>query len=629
MSLEIFSGYTSASRHHDFNIDVDELNEHSAKATQPQGVKINLKPHQLTLLQRCIEYEQSPLKVKDFKSVTACADENDTIDTRVGIIGDRYGAGKSYVILSLIMSNKLEDNRGIITRSFACDKVTFNIKPKKTNESINTNILVIPHNIVLQWENYIQSFNPDMKYIMVNKKAYESLLENPQKIKEYDLLVVSTTYYTRTANILQANNYKVQRIIYDEVDSLNIPGCKVVDSHFYWFVTASYGNTLYPRGYTKWEPSLGRYIWYANGIPNSGFIKNVLLELSNFVPISLHKLLVVKNHEGFVEKSLRLPDLYSHIIKCKTPIAINVLNGIVDKTIINFLNAGDVEGALMHINPKNKSSMDNIISLLIEKYNVELKNLQLKREMIEGYIFEAETERQSKLLKLKQKEDEIHARINMIKERVKGNNMCSICYDDIENQTIVPCCQNSFCFKCIHLWINNKAVCPMCKSKIVADKLLVVDNKALDDPNFTDNQEDSACGSDEEIHECNDKVKNFEILMSKRAPNSKFLIFSNYDNTLNNIIPILNNLHIRYEFLKGNASQINCTLNRYKQGNVDILLVNSRYYGSGMNIENTTDIIMMHKFDTEIEKQVIGRAHRLGRTSPLNVWYFLYENEMK
>lgn len=167
----------------------------------------------------------------------------------------------------------------------------------------------------------------------------------------------------------------------------------------------------------------------------------------------------------------------------------------------------------------------------------------------------------------------------------------------------------------------------MCKCKMLPNDLYIIDNNTST-MKPTEDAADKEVLDENEMHESFDKIKNLKILMSKRATGSKFLIFSNYDNTFTHIIPVLTELGIRFEYLKGNGSQINCILTRYKTGNVDVLLVNSRYYGSGMNIDNTTDVVMLHKFDTEIEKQVIGRAHRLGRTSPLNVWYFLYDNEI-
>jgi SNF2 family DNA or RNA helicase len=70
------------------------------------------------------------------------------------------------------------------------------------------------------------------------------------------------------------------------------------------------------------------------------------------------------------------------------------------------------------------------------------------------------------------------------------------------------------------------------------------------------------------------------------------------------------------------------TVAAYKTRDLDVLLVNSNNYGSGLNLENTTDVVLFHKLDSEVEHQVVGRALRMGRTSPLNVWYLLYEHEM-
>ena len=36
---------------------------------------------------------------------------------------------------------------------------------------------------------------------------------------------------------------------------------------------------------------------------------------------------------------------------------------------------------------------------------------------------------------------------------------------------------------------------------------------------------------------------------------------------------------------------------------------------------------MFHRFKQEMEEQIIGRAQRLGRTTPLNVYYLLHDNE--
>ena len=46
-----------------------------------------------------------------------------------------------------------------------------------------------------------------------------------------------------------------------------------------------------------------------------------------------------------------------------------------------------------------------------------------------------------------------------------------------------------------------------------------------------------------------------------------------------------------------------------------------------MNLENTTDIIIMHKMQGDIEMQAIGRAQRFGREGELRIWKLYYQNE--
>ena len=55
--------------------------------------------------------------------------------------------------------------------------------------------------------------------------------------------------------------------------------------------------------------------------------------------------------------------------------------------------------------------------------------------------------------------------------------------------------------------------------------------------------------------------------------------------------------------------------------------MNAQHYGSGLNLQMATDIVIYHEMVKELETQVIGRAQRLGRSEPLLVHYLLHENE--
>jgi hypothetical protein len=79
----------------------------------------------------------------------------------------------------------------------------------------------------------------------------------------------------------------------------------------------------------------------------------------------------------------------------------------------------------------------------------------------------------------------------------------------------------------------------------------------------------------------------------------------------------------------GKIKDIDNAVNEYKYGNAQILLSNSTLFGCGMNFENSSHILFVHKMDCEIEQQVIGRAQRMGRKSVLEIIYLQYENELE
>ena len=79
-------------------INITKLDEHDDQYNHKINCKIPLKPHQLTLLNKCLLREQK--YISDLKS-----NKYESMYTDVGVIADKVGSGKSFVILSMILSN--------------------------------------------------------------------------------------------------------------------------------------------------------------------------------------------------------------------------------------------------------------------------------------------------------------------------------------------------------------------------------------------------------------------------------------------------------------------------------------------------------------------------------------------
>ena len=103
--------------------------------------------------------------------------------------------------------------------------------------------------------------------------------------------------------------------------------------------------------------------------------------------------------------------------------------------------------------------------------------------------------------------------------------------------------------------------------------------------------------------------------------NKKILIFSNFNESFVIIKKWLEERKILYLELRGTKEKRDNTIDLYKSGNVNVLLLNTIHSGAGLNLQETTDIIMYHRLHDYQKTQVIGRANRIGRKVNLNVYY--------
>jgi hypothetical protein len=608
-------------------VETEEMNESYDRHDQPTDADITLWPHQLTMIARCIKYETQPVSLTDYTNLARnrhiC--QGDYFKTHIGIIGDRVGSGKSYTVLALVCATPAALPANTV-KSYGDNKMILSFTEKC--HVIATNMLVIPHNLVSQWRGYIAQFSDTLmsKTIFVYKSSHvDDLVGNVDLIAEARLVVVSAPYYNKVVHIVSSVNFKLSRVIFDEVDNINLPNCMCIDSNFYWFVTASYMNLLYPKGYYRYDANINKTVWYAHGLRNSGFVRNIFLDLYSTLSVDFVQVLVLKNCEEYIETSITLPPIQQHIVVCTSPIEISILDGYTDNEVIRSLNARDIASAMRHLKPSHMTTEENIISLQISKYTQEIFNYGIRINALFQMTYDTEEMREADILKITRKKQDVESKVDGIRSRIKTSNTCCICYEPMPSKTVTPCCSHAFCFVCLGTWLTTSRSCPMCKAALCSKDLMVVD----------DREGGVEAGGDMEVDEeldvdpAYDKVRNLEMLLrSKMSATSKVLIFSSYDMSFHCISNVLKKAGMEFRCLKGNEQHIRAIVKRYREQDLNVLFINAKNFGSGLNLENTTDIILFHKMDTEIEKQVIGRAQRFGRTAPLRLWYLLHENEM-
>lgn len=573
-----------------------ELNCDSPAIQQPEDIDIALKPHQLTAVYKCLEIESNPI------TITA----NMKVRTKIGVIGDDCGSGKSFIVMALL-TDRLARQDQMLQHGFCRNK--FIIESLDVTQKIKTKLLLIPHTLLNQWTGYLK-YIKNRNYIVVGKNT--TLRDMATKgISTYDFIVVTSTMFKGLLDMVTNQSLKFDRFIVDEADQIKITPCYMdIEASFYWFVSACPVNFMHPTG-MRLVDSNGRYFSckQVTGIKHTGYIRNMFSEISH---TSLVHNIVVKNEDAYVRASFTLLDVIFNTIRCKSSQAINVLYGIVNKNIMNCLNADDMDAAMGYISVNRKGNETNVISMLMEKFERNLANIGLELDF-NNLLQHESVEAKTRIIERIEKEmEKVRTDIENVKRRLTETHTCCICYDDIEKKAIVPCCSNAFCFKCINTWMSTSSACPLCKARISSDLIYVV-------------HEDR----NENLGEASlDKYGNLERLLKTFGPERRVLIFSEFDPSLEKIKLILNGTKMTFSNFKGHSASIARTIDNYKKGVVQVILANTNEFGYGMNLEMTTDVILFHRFTEDVTRQAIGRAQRSGRTTQLNVWKLLHDNEM-
>jgi SNF2 family DNA or RNA helicase len=124
-----------------------------------------------------------------------------------------------------------------------------------------------------------------------------------------------------------------------------------------------------------------------------------------------------------------------------------------------------------------------------------------------------------------------------------------------------------------------------------------------------------------------DKVDTLVHIISQK-PNGKFLIFSRIDVAFYKIMAALEKECVTYAEIKGSTQTMMNTLERFRNGNLRVILLNTHHAGSGIDISCATDVIIFHNMKSA-KVQAVGRAQRVGRTEPLHVHNLCYAHEME
>lgn len=500
-----------------------ELNDKSKRTLQPDNLNIPLKDHQLAMLFKCLQIEKN--------SVSPYC-----------ILGDKAGSGKTAVMISLIL----------------CDKII----NKKTK-----NLIIVPQNIHSQWLGEFNKFcKKDFLSIkeFINYSDITGLFFDDSVIEDNDVIITTSMYYNLVMGIINQKKIVIKRIIFDEIDNIS----NVIDNGN--FKSKIKNTIMFPESDKSDKNVPQQHLWFISASYENCITKKGFEFKDEIIPHNELKNIICKCCDSFINKNL----------------------GIFSQTVKN-IHCDDISDIFSDC--LSVEQFDNINSLNFKKgfsrisNEVPLNSKDLLKLGLKDYLFKYD------------KHQEI---INSIKNslKIKDENLKEKMINEEESG-------KKFIEKIIHEYY--KCVETLLEELTIYEKI----NKII---KFIDSYETKNLKIE--------KIKDIAIKITKK---DKILLFSDFTGSFEIINLIFKKYNIKCEELNGGSiKNTDSIINNYKNKDTTVLLMNSSYEGCGLNLENTTHILFLHKTSEILYNQVIGRALRIGRKTNLTITTLLNKNEI-
>jgi hypothetical protein len=520
---------------------VERLTDRSPRAS-PYNARLELRDHQQAMLARCMRIEELAI------ANAGPLPDNPT----VGLLADKPGSGKTFVILSLAMMDR---QRGKGARGGG--------QGQGGAPPGGPNVIVVPHAIHGQWTDAVTRLCGSALTVrsFVEYADSAALYHNAAPLLRQDLVITTPLYFNVVADAMREAGIRARRVVIDEVDNgvdelirADLP------CDFKWLVSASYlvrarAPPAEASGFRRWfQPKAKREAdaVYADA--------------------------VCLCQDAFVDRCFPLEPPLLRAVECRS-LPLERLAGVLDDADMRAANALD-PGAVRLRNVETvaldeAALLRNVTDDLAQTaeaerarmaYNVELVNPDKPMTDAEAVVLEnvrAERRRQRE-----QSEERLEAAEAKLRR---------ICERHIDPEPAK------------------------------ADKL----------------------GALRDMFERGADVKDGGSL------GTDVLVFSSNGGGFARLRAMLRETGVEHEELDGGTMHaVDAAIAKFKRAGVDaarrsrrVLLVDPELHGCGLNLENTTDVIFLHRMAAVLYEQLVGRAQRPGRRSQLRVHQLLYAHE--
>lgn len=545
---------------------------------QPKTISVPLFEHQKRTIFKMQELER-----------TQCVriDPNYSIKTLLGINADPTGYGKTLSMVGLVSIDNMKwPINEYYVREYNYSEYQGIVSSTRITkyDRLPCTLVLVSQSIVSQWvEDFKKSSNLSI-ITVTSRKDIDNVV-----VEDYDVVIVTLTMYNGLVS--RYDGYAWKRFIFDEPGHVRVIGMKPIVAGFTWLVTAtpaamSFMHSKCKNSYMKNILNSIRYYTYS--------------DLSSDTYISQY--ITVRNSMEYVTKSFEMPATYHEYYSCYQPV-LSAIRGMVNSHVSEMVSAGNIEGAISTL---GGNQTNNILELVRNKKLEELEEINSK---IRIYTIRQD---ENRLKEWEERKVRVNLQLSDMSERVKDmlNDLCVICYGEKKKPVMEIGCKAVFCGECLLKWLKEHKSCPNCRKDMVPSDMVYINEEMTDETEKKDKK--------------TKMTKNETILkILDNNKDGKIVIFSNHDATFNTLFQTFSDNEIKYDILRGTTKHRDNILEKFKNGETSVLLLNSTTNAAGINLREATDIILYHDMTDILMNQIIGRANRLGRNIDLRVHHLV------
>jgi DNA repair protein RAD5 len=669
----------------------------------PSFFKINLYEYQKKSLAKMLEIEKNvynpkikytvPIKLCDneyiYDPISNKKTDHDKyleIDIKGGILADQMGLGKTVTSIALINLNPALLN---INTKFSTNYKSDKFFSKAT-------LILCPSHISKQWENESIKCNPNSKILLILNKKDMAKIRIPD-IQNADIIITShqflmnfkyypTLHYREftPSGYLPHERRNVLKnklsILLKDDEYMNNLQAPIFEFFYFHRVILDEGHEIFngtlenhslSNYMTEWLTNIDSdHYWYLSGTPfiNLRGIKNCC----KFINLNLNK----KNLSfDYSNNSMSTNKIFTFLEK--EYIWLNILNKICIRhrkiDVENQIYIPGYEEQLIWIKftdfeKQLYNSKKNIVSsfylqqlcchpLVINSNKKIFDNLEVDLSVMQDKLLEHYKQtyenNKLKLEKLNKNNQEYHMLKNTyeytineanymitILDKMKNNiideedNNCSICLDIIKNPSLTSC-GHLFCYECLKTCLSIKKNCPICKTNLQGKEIMLLNkNKTTNTGESLVNPLIEKYGS--KLGKTISLIRGLVIL-----PETRIIIFSQWDDMLTLIGKTLAHNGIENSFIKGNVNMKNNAIKKFKIGmnnngqDNKVIMLSLKNAASGTNLTEATHIFFIEPINAQsdecnaIESQAIGRACRIGQKNKIKVIRILIQDSIE